>query len=61
MFSLGLGSGASQDLIKKSAEAGRGSYEILLDGSILSEKVMVLLQKALSTNEFCYFELLWDN
>jgi hypothetical protein len=46
-YSIGIGDGCSQYLIKKTAELGSGKYEFVSDNEELSEKVISLLEKAM--------------
>ena len=44
LFSLGIGSGASQQLIVQSAKAGRGIHQFVSDGVDINNKVIGLLK-----------------
>lgn len=59
LYALGIGSGASQELIKGGAEAGNGCAELVSDNSLIQEKVIVLLKRSLA-KKFLDFRLEYD-
>jgi hypothetical protein len=48
VFTFGIGTGCDEDLVKRAAEAGRGSYSMVVDNNPkdLKAKVVNALRKA---------------
>jgi hypothetical protein len=59
VYTLGIGSGVSQNLVNSCAKAGNGSASFVSDSSNISSKVIELLSKSMS-KRFYDFRLIYD-
>lgn len=48
IYSIGIGNGCSEELISGCAEKGKGSYTFITDDEMPEQKIISLLEKALS-------------
>ena len=48
MYTIGIGSGCSKELITESAKAGKGKFEFISDNEDMTEKIISLLRSSLS-------------
>ena len=48
MYTIGIGSGCSKELITEGAKAGKGKFEFISDNEDMTEKIISLLKSSVS-------------